>query len=113
MNKEMFEALEELSIEKGINKDYILEAIETALVTAYKRNFNSSENVKIVIDEEHYTINVYSLKEVVEVKPMDEEEAILQMELLGHDFYLFKTCIIPVLQVECNPLSEIAPTFQP
>ena len=66
MNKEMFEALEELSIEKGINKDYILEAIETALITAYKRNFNSSENVKIVIDEEHYTINVYSLKEVVE-----------------------------------------------
>ena len=66
MNKEMFEALEELSAEKGINKDYILEAIETALITAYKRNFNSSENVKIVIDEEHYTINVYSLKEVVE-----------------------------------------------
>ena len=66
MNKEMFEALEELSVEKGINKDYILEAIETALITAYKRNFNSSENVKIVIDEEHYTINVYSLKEVVE-----------------------------------------------
>ena len=26
----------------------------------------------------------------VEVKPMDEEEAILQMELLGHQFYLFK-----------------------
>ena len=66
MNKEMFEALEELSAEKGINKDYILEAIETALITAYKRNFNSSENVKIVIDEEHYTIKVYSLKEVVE-----------------------------------------------
>ena len=27
--------------------------------------------------------------------------------------HLFKTCIVPVLQVECNPLSEIAPTFQP
>lgn len=66
MNKEMFEALEDLSVEKGINKDYILDAIEQALITAYKRNFNSSENVKIVIDEEHYTINVYSLKEVVE-----------------------------------------------
>ena len=26
----------------------------------------------------------------IELKPMDEEEAILQMELLGHDFYLFK-----------------------
>ena len=66
MNKEFFDALEELSIEKGINKDYLLDAIETALVTAYKRNFNSSENVKIVVDEDNATIKVYSLKEVVE-----------------------------------------------
>lgn len=66
MNKEFFEALEELSIEKGINKNYILDAIETALLTAYKRNFNSQENVKIVIDEEKASIKVYSLREVVE-----------------------------------------------
>lgn len=66
MDKEFFEALEELSIEKGINKDYLLEAIENALVTAYKRNFNASENVKIVIDEETATIKVYSVREVVE-----------------------------------------------
>ena len=66
MDKEFFEALEELSIEKGINKNYLLDAIENALVTAYKRNFNSSENVKIVIDEENATIKVYSVREVVE-----------------------------------------------
>ncbi len=66
MDKEFFEALEELSIEKGINKNYILDAIETALLTAYKRNFNSQENVKIVIDEEKASIKVYSLREVVE-----------------------------------------------
>lgn len=66
MNKEFFEALEELSMEKGINKNYLLDAIENALVMAYKRNFNSSENVKIVIDEEKAQIKVYSLKEVVE-----------------------------------------------
>ena len=41
MNKEFFEALEELSVEKGINKEYLLDAIESALVTAYKKNFNS------------------------------------------------------------------------
>ncbi len=66
MNKEMFQALEDLSVEKGINKDYILDAIEQALIIAYKRNFNSQENVKIVIDEEHSTYNVYSMREVVE-----------------------------------------------
>ena len=66
MNKEFFEALEELSVEKGISKAYLLDAIENALVTAYKRNFNSSENVKIVVDEDNAVIKVYSLKEVVE-----------------------------------------------
>ena len=29
-------------------------------------------------------------RKTIELKPMDEEEAILQMELLGHDFYIFK-----------------------
>ena len=66
MNKESFEALEELSIEKGINKDYLLDAIETALLTAYKKNFNAEENVKIIIDEEKAVIQVFSLREVVE-----------------------------------------------
>lgn len=66
MNKEFFEALEELSIEKGINKAYLLDAIETALLTAYKKNFNAEENVKVVIDEENALIQVFSLREVVE-----------------------------------------------
>ncbi len=66
MNKEFFEALEELSIEKGINKEYLLDAIETALLTAYKKNFNAEENVKIIIDEEKAVIQVFSLREVVE-----------------------------------------------
>ena len=43
MNKEFFEALEELSIEKGINKNYILDAIETALLTAYKKTKSEVE----------------------------------------------------------------------
>ena len=43
-NKELILALEELEKEKGIKKEYILDSIETALVTAYKRNFDSLEN---------------------------------------------------------------------
>ena len=46
-NKELILSLEELEKERGIKKDYLLEAIETALVTAYKRNFDSLENVKV------------------------------------------------------------------
>lgn len=39
------------------------------------------------IDEEETKI---VKRKKIDVKPMDEEEAILQMELLGHEFYLFK-----------------------
>ena len=51
-SSELIIAMDELEKEKGIKKDYLLEAIETALVTAYKRNFDSAENVRITMDKE-------------------------------------------------------------
>lgn len=65
-NKELILALEDLEKEKGIKKEYLLEAIENALVTAYKRNFDSLENVKVVMDKQTGATHVYSVKEVVE-----------------------------------------------
>lgn len=65
-NKELILAVEELEKEKGIKKDYLLESIESALVTAYKRNFDSQENVKVVMDHETGASHLYSVKEVVE-----------------------------------------------
>ncbi len=64
-NKELIKALEELEKEKGIEKEYLLESIEMALVTAYKRNFDSLENVKVVMDKETGATHVYSVKDVV------------------------------------------------
>ena len=65
-NKELVLALEELEREKGIKKEYVLESIETALVTAYKRNFDSLENVKVDIDHKTGATHIYAIKEVVE-----------------------------------------------
>ena len=64
-NKELILALEELEKEKGIKKEYILESIETALVTAYKRNFDSLENVRVDIDKKTGATHIYSIKDVV------------------------------------------------
>lgn len=99
MNKEFFDALEELSIEKGINKDYLLDAIENALVTAYKRNFNSSENVKIVVDEENATIKVYSLKEVVE----EVFDPAIEIDLAAAKKINKKAKMEDVVEVEITP----------
>ena len=73
-NKELIVALEDLEKEKGIKKEYILESIETALVTAYKRNFDSSENVKVVMDKKTGKTSVYSVKKVVKKVTNEVEE---------------------------------------
>ena len=65
-NKELILALEELEKEKGIKKEYVLESIGTALVTAYKRNFDALENVKVDIDHKTGATHIYSVKEIVE-----------------------------------------------
>ncbi len=51
-NKELELALEALEKERGIKKDYLMEQIEMALITAYKNNYKDSENVKVVVDRE-------------------------------------------------------------
>lgn len=51
------------------------------------------EKVDFILDfesESEENKNQIVKRKSVELKPMDEEEAILQMELLNHDFYMFK-----------------------
>ena len=77
-SSELIIAMDELEKEKGIKKDILLEAIDTALVTAYKRNFDSAENVRVTMDRETGEIHVYAEKDVVE-KPEDVENDKLQI----------------------------------
>ena len=77
-NKELILALEELEKEKGVKKEYLLEAIETALVTAYKRNFDALENVRIEMDRKTGATYVYSIKEVVENAKDEAQEISLE-----------------------------------
>ena len=79
-SSELILAMDELEKENGIKKDVLLEAIETALVTAYKRNFDSAENVKITMDRETGEIHVYAEKDVVE-KAEDVENDKIQISL--------------------------------
>ena len=77
-NKELILALEELENEKGIKKEYMLEAIEAALLTAYKRNFDALDNVKVVMDKQTGATYVYSIREVVENANDDAQEISLE-----------------------------------
>ncbi|MDO4553275.1 MAG: transcription termination factor NusA [Bacillota bacterium] len=66
MNREFIEALEDLEYEKEISKDLLIEAIESALVSAYKKNYGTSQNVRVNIDKESGDIDVFRQKEIVE-----------------------------------------------
>lgn len=66
MNVDFIEALEQLEKEKGIDKDTLLEAIEAALISGYKRNFNSAPNVRVEIGRNTGEVHVYARKSVVE-----------------------------------------------
>src|SRR5690554_8119062 len=66
MNVEFIEALHEIEREKGINKDILIDAIEAALISSYKRNFNTAQNVRVDIDRQTGVIKVYARKTVVE-----------------------------------------------
>ncbi|MDO5441584.1 MAG: transcription termination factor NusA [Bacillota bacterium] len=66
MNKDFIEAIEELEREKAISKDVLIDAIESALVSAYKKNYGTSQNVRVEIDRETGDINVYMRRDIVE-----------------------------------------------
>lgn len=88
-NKELILALEELEKEKGMDKEYLLEAIETALVTAYKRNFDSLENVKVEMDRQTGATHLYAIKKVVEkVEDPETEIELKEAQKINPDYNL-------------------------
>jgi N utilization substance protein A len=63
---ELLDALTALEKQKGISREVLIEAIEAALVTAYKRNFNQAQNVRVDLNLDNGTMLVFSRKDVME-----------------------------------------------
>lgn len=66
MNKDFIEAVEDLEREKHMSKDMLIEAIESALVSAYKKNYGTSQNVRVSIDRATGDIDVFMRRDIVE-----------------------------------------------
>ena len=66
MSKEMLNALDALEAEKGISKEIVIDALEAALVSAYKRHYGQAQNVEVEFDQKKGNIHVYAVKEVTE-----------------------------------------------
>jgi transcription termination/antitermination protein NusA len=66
MNTQLLDALADIIREKGISKEVVMEAIEAAIISAYKRNFGQAQNVRVDLNMETGTIRVFARKDVVE-----------------------------------------------
>lgn len=82
-NKDFFLALDALEQEKNISKEYFLDALQTALATAYKRNFDIVKPVEVVLKPEKYSIEIYAYQTVVsEVTDPDSEISLADAKLI-------------------------------
>ena len=72
--KEFKKALDNIVLEKDIDPEVVYSAMELALTSAYKKNFNSKTNVKVVFDRDTGDIKVYSFLTVVEDDKKTKEE---------------------------------------
>ncbi len=74
-NKEFLKAVDNIVKEKNIDKSVVYEAMQQALTSAYKKNYNTkNSNVKVLINEKTGEIKVYSYLTVVEDEKMTREE---------------------------------------
>lgn len=87
MSKEMLEAFATLEKTKGIKQDVIVEAIEAALVAAYKKNYNQATNVVVEFDERKGDFKLMTEKEVVDEVHDDRLEISLKDALTINKAY--------------------------
>ena len=77
MSAELFNLLDEIEKEKGISKDVVLDALESALISAYKKNFGAVEDINVKFSDDG-DIRIFARKEVVE--EVEDRETQISLE---------------------------------
>ena len=79
--------MDALEAEKGISKEIVIEALEAALISAYKRHYGQSQNVEVEFNAKKGSIHVYSVKEVTEEVMDSQLEVSLKDAILINPAY--------------------------
>ena len=66
MSKALIAGINQVATDKGLDREVIFQAIEAALISAYKRNFGSIANVTSEVDRVSGEMRVFAEREVVE-----------------------------------------------
>lgn len=87
VNKDFFQALKDLQEQKGIDQDYFIESLESALTSAYKKNFGEAKSAFVKLNPEKNTIKIYSYKTIVEeVLDSDKEISLAEARLIKKSY---------------------------
>lgn len=78
ISKDFFQALEDLEEQKKIKKEVFIQALETALTSAYNKSYGEAKNAVVKLNPEKCTIKIYSYKTVVDV--VEDEEKQISLE---------------------------------
>ncbi len=94
VNKDFFQALKDLEEQKGINQEYFMEALESALTSAYKKNIGEAKSAFVKLNPEKNTIKIYSYKTVVEeVLDSDKEISLAEARLIKKSYKVGDTVL--------------------
>ena len=87
INKDFFQALEDLETEKKINKEAFITTLESALTSAYKKMYGEAKSAMVKLNPEKATIKIYSYKTVVdEVQDPDKEISLAEARLIKKSY---------------------------
>ncbi len=84
-SKEFLNAVDNIVKEKGIDSEVVFEAMELALTSAYKKNFNSKTNVKVLINRDTGDIKVYSYLTVVDDDKLEDYPDEVEVDEEGNE----------------------------
>src|SRR5436309_160155 len=74
MNRELITVIEQIGREKGIDKEILFEALESALLSASRKTLGASDNWRMHIDRKSGDLRVYCRKKVVTEVADDKQE---------------------------------------
>jgi len=73
MASELYNVIDALSREKGINPDIVVSAVEDAIVVATRKYYKTQENLRAELDKETGQIRAYAVRTIVENSDMVED----------------------------------------
>ena len=98
--KELFNAIDQIYEEKGITREYLIESLKMALEAAYKKNYETNENILVDLNEQ--SIKVYAIKTVVATNA-EVEDSNIQISLESAKTISKRAKVGDTINVEVTP----------